>query len=563
MSYSINSNFLSVPWFDKLVAETLDMYLRGEDISRSPLTETGRIAARKGKWHFTFFDLKTEEEREQNFRKREAALIELYHNIKRDGYNGSIIAVWFDRDGQIHLYDGFHRLAVMKYLGIEANVNCETIWLCKDFDFPLRNVLVGLPRLGKCTYLPVKDPRVSDFPVDRSDSPHRLEYILRNAVGDTFLDIGCSEGYFSLELAKKGYRVSATDSDRGKAAVTRYLSILNNMDIDVRWGIGEDLAEESAEPYDNILYMSVFHDCVLEHGTALAFHRLRKLRGKAKRLFFEVPQAPEEWQWKNVGGPPLYNFKDEFRKEIEDALDMDIIDTYHGFRPIYLLASRKISTRPNFRRISDREWRDHQRWEAHWWGNCANTFGEQLLQQNYAGLMGLDKLAGPKYSFDLQGKSVLDIGGGPVSLLLRCENPGRRRVVVDPCHFPQWVSERYRAAGIELLSMPAEEMNFDKEFDEAWIYNCLQHVRDPAKVIAAARKAAKVIRIYEPLEVGVHPGHPHNLAKDALDEAFGRKGLIRDYGGKPGELYYHGVFSCQPLPAKAGRLSLPNPTGDE
>jgi len=160
----------------------------------------------------------------------------------------------------------------------------------------------------------------------------------------------------------------------------------------------------------------------------------------------------------------------------------------------------------------------------------------------YAGYMKLQQFAGRPGWYDLRGMKVLDVGGGPVSMLLRCENYSRA-MVVDPCNYPQWVLDRYRGAGIELMQIQAEEMDFDKEFDEAWVYNCLQHVRDPGKVVENTIRAARKVRVFEPLEIGVHKGHPHNLTREALDNAFGKQGLVHEGSGKPGEVYYYGVFN--------------------
>jgi SAM-dependent methyltransferase len=184
-------------------------------------------------------------------------------------------------------------------------------------------------------------------------------------------------------------------------------------------------------------------------------------------------------------------------------------------------------------------WEDEQKWEQDWWGNCINSYGEQTKQRTYAPLMGLEELNDARYEFyyDLQGASVLDIGCGPVSLLLKCINFSSA-VAIDPVDLPVFVKERYKAAGIEYIQMKGEDLDYTG-FDEVWIYNVLQHVDHPPTLIANAIRAGKILRVFEWLEIGTAPGHPHNLLEHELDEWFGGKGRVAPHSrGKK----YYGIF---------------------
>lgn len=189
---------------------------------------------------------------------------------------------------------------------------------------------------------------------------------------------------------------------------------------------------------------------------------------------------------------------------------------------------------------------EHQAFELAWWGDCANTFGEENKQILYAQLMGLPY--GPIFdekwpAYDLGGRTILDIGGGPASLLLKCRNIGPS-AVLDPCPYPDWVAARYEAHGVALFRRPAETADLrDAMFDEAWMYNVLQHVDDPSSVIATARKHAKVIRIADFPYTEPHLGHPQTLIPEQLDELLGGKGIVStvNTNGING-LVYHGVF---------------------
>jgi hypothetical protein len=182
--------------------------------------------------------------------------------------------------------------------------------------------------------------------------------------------------------------------------------------------------------------------------------------------------------------------------------------------------------------------------EAAWWGDCGNTFHEEQKQITYATRMGLRPewtVAHPP-QFDLGGHSVIDIGGGPVSLLLKCVNRGHA-IVVDPADFPSWVFERYRHCDIELWHGKAEEIEGGPRYDEAWIYNVLQHVEDPELVIRNARASAEIIRLFEWVDQEPRPGHPNLLTEELLNGWLGGTGFVANVNenGAVGRAYY-GVF---------------------
>ena len=181
--------------------------------------------------------------------------------------------------------------------------------------------------------------------------------------------------------------------------------------------------------------------------------------------------------------------------------------------------------------------------ETAWWSDCSNTFHEEQKQLVYAPRMGLRPDWGGAHppTFDVENRSVIDIGGGPVSLLLKSVNRGRS-VVADPGEYPAWVRMRYQECGIEYWRTNAEDIS-GYTFDEAWIYNTLQHVESPKRVIAVARELAYVVRIFEWIGLDPYPGHPHRLEKELLDEWLGSPGYTAklNESGAVGQAYY-GVF---------------------
>ena len=185
-------------------------------------------------------------------------------------------------------------------------------------------------------------------------------------------------------------------------------------------------------------------------------------------------------------------------------------------------------------------WKQDQKFEKDWWSNCANTFGEELKQTVYAKKMGL--VAEWDYGhypvYDMKGISVVDVGGGPVSMLLKCKNV--KGVVVDPCDYPKWVNERYITSGIKFIQCPAEEFETNKIYDEAWIMNCLQHTMDPEKIIKNMRSYSKVIRIFEWIDEPISEGHPQLLTEEKLNKWLCGQGKVEmlNESGCHGKAYY-------------------------
>lgn len=204
----------------------------------------------------------------------------------------------------------------------------------------------------------------------------------------------------------------------------------------------------------------------------------------------------------------------------------------------------------NIKPVHISTWQEAQEWEKNWHDTCANSYDEETKQYVYAKRMGLDEFlfrdeAGRIFWNFGADKSVIDIGGGAYSLLLK--SLAQKRTVVDPCNYPNWVRSRYAECGIEFIPLPAERLDLSKEskqvYDYALIYNCLQHTIDPKRIIENARKIAKEIRIFEWVETGTNIGHLHTLTEKDLNEWLGGQGKVEEINqsGAVG-LCYYGIF---------------------
>lgn len=177
--------------------------------------------------------------------------------------------------------------------------------------------------------------------------------------------------------------------------------------------------------------------------------------------------------------------------------------------------------------MSNQQWDAAQEGEAGYWGNCNNfrTWGEFTKGELYGREMDLYREFGDAYGeLNMQGRSILDVGGGPISMTLRCYN-SHLMVVADPITWPPPVHRRYLNAGIQFLQVAGEDLPPPvREYDEVWIYNVLQHVRDPQQVIEKAKayvaQGGGRLRIFEWLNIPADKCHPHVLTEMMLCEAF-------------------------------------------
>ena len=189
------------------------------------------------------------------------------------------------------------------------------------------------------------------------------------------------------------------------------------------------------------------------------------------------------------------------------------------------------------------QWEEANKWETEWWEDFTNTLFEDEKQIVYAQKMGIP-MPGSRttpYTFDAKGASVLDIGGGPNSILLKTVNFSKAKVV-DPLPMPQWVIDRYKAHGVEFEQVKAEDLD-EKGYDECWMYNVLQHVEEPEKIVKNVRRAGKLLRVFDWLETPISDGHIQSLKAEDMEKWLGGIGKVETLNTRPtvGKCFY-GIF---------------------
>jgi SAM-dependent methyltransferase len=346
MKHKIKSSLIERSWFEKAIFDTLKMYEKGKDLMSSPLADFQRNYKTWGGIHMSIIG----KDLESGIGERLDDFVALFENIKKGYKDISPFFVWFDDDGFIHLYDGHHRLSIIRYLGIDPEVSISTDWDSagidptgvKGRDFPLAEIASSIWGFNRL-YHYVNDPlkRLGGFTIQRPDSESRRDYISKNLVGKTVLDIGCSEGYLCHELAKKGYEMTGVEKGyivgeesrvRSLVAIARYLATLQSVKADFILSDWKDILKKDVF-FDNILYLSVLHNEINNLGYGRAMDNLKLFRGKCKRLFIEIPDVSVQPDW-------AYAFVPDKFPVMEKLTGMELKEIWQGYRPILLFENK-------------------------------------------------------------------------------------------------------------------------------------------------------------------------------------------------------------------------------
>ena len=190
------------------------------------------------------------------------------------------------------------------------------------------------------------------------------------------------------------------------------------------------------------------------------------------------------------------------------------------------------------------EWMTASNWESMWW-NAGSYFSEELKQVIYARKMGLEEFDnhGHSFSYKFNGESIIDLGGGPCSLLIRGVGY-KSATVLDPCSYPGWVAQRYLSLGINYIVRKAEDLDVSQKYDIVLMYNVLQHTEDPELIVKNALSVCKELRIFEWVNVPKSAGHIHVLTEEKLNEWLGGVGKTEVLTGECGcrGTCYYGIF---------------------
>lgn len=170
--------------------------------------------------------------------------------------------------------------------------------------------------------------------------------------------------------------------------------------------------------------------------------------------------------------------------------------------------------------ITHEEWASEQVWEKDWWQTTGiPQLAEEIVKQDR-----MARILNIPHS--LHNTSVIDIGCGPLSMLLRFPCVYSKSAALDPMDYTYINMEKqYSKLGIKRLIKKGEDLTPEDGFwDISLMYNCLQHVQDPVKIIHNCLNVSDKLLIFEWTKTPKCPGHPHEISKELIEHAVGSKG---------------------------------------
>lgn len=262
----------------------------------------------------------------------------------------------------------------------------------------------------------------------------------------------------------------------------------------------------------------VFSETVLHGHTGYRCRTMDEFFWAAKNIDNINPLDCRNWAFKNYSLSKIVMMYEEYFQSILNLQDRGFVQEFderkslNSFRKVYPSSfsyqSDVISELPKHEspKLISR-WTKASMFENMWWTSKENEKWdkEKEKQKFYARYMDI-------HGQDFSNKTILDIGGGPISMLF--DYSFKEATVIDPLIISEKIKNKYKNSRIEFLNFKAENMDLDKKYDECWIYNCLSHVESPGKILNNVMSCCDVIRLFEWIKTGGDIGHPHVLTEE-------------------------------------------------
>lgn len=123
-------------------------------------------------------------------------------------------------------------------------------------------------------------------------------------------------------------------------------------------------------------------------------------------------------------------------------------------------------------------------------------------------------------SFELDNKSILEIGHGVFGCLLFCSN-FNKSYIVEPMIIPDKIKSKYQN-NIEFIQKPfTKELTEIDEVDESFLFNVLQHVENSDEIIDKLKSISKKIYFFEPINTELNTEHINSFNIEYFEKHFG------------------------------------------
>lgn len=111
------------------------------------------------------------------------------------------------------------------------------------------------------------------------------------------LDVGCAQGFFSLNLAKHGATVTGIDFQEENINLCKELARTSGLDVNFVRTDAKEFLEQEKLGYDLILGFSIFHHVINRDGIDVVRKILEKLARDGASLLLEMALKTEPLAW--------------------------------------------------------------------------------------------------------------------------------------------------------------------------------------------------------------------------------------------------------------------------
>lgn len=138
-----------------------------------------------------------------------------------------------------------------------------------------------------------------------------------------------------------------------------------------------------------------------------------------------------------------------------------------------------------------------------------------------------------KLGFDLGGLSICEIGPADFPALAHCKNYSPS-IIIEPMPSVLLMNQ-IDGNNITLIDKPLEDIKTMRVCSEVWLFNVMQHIKDPDVFINKCKDIAHLrIRFFEPINYPTSVYHPHSFSFDDYLRWFGDSVSLYKGGSVPG-----------------------------